>query len=114
MELDLNLRVRIHELEKHLEGQGIQGLVETSPGVRSCMIEYDKRVLPLAALLQTLLKTEQQLPKASFLEIELGVFHFISYPAHSSSTCVCITLLDCSVELVCNVTSGLKPRGHTL
>ena len=63
MELDLNLRVRIHELEKHLAGQGIQGLVETSPGVRSCMIEYDQRVLPLATLLQTLLQTEQQLPK---------------------------------------------------
>ena len=43
--------------------QDIEGLVETSPGVRSCMIEYDQRVLPLATLLETLLKTEQQLPK---------------------------------------------------
>ncbi|DBA70016.1 TPA: hypothetical protein ACH3X2_012365 [Trebouxia sp. C0005] len=39
MELDLNLRVRIYELEKHLKQQGVEGLVETSPGVRSCMIE---------------------------------------------------------------------------
>ncbi len=43
--------------------QGVEGLVETSPGVRSCMIEYDQRVLPLTKLLHTLLKTEQQLPQ---------------------------------------------------
>ena len=43
--------------------QGIEGLVETSPGVRSCMIEYDQRRLPLHQLLDILLKTEQQLPE---------------------------------------------------
>ncbi len=43
--------------------QAVEGLVETSPGVRSCMIEYDQRVLPLSTLLHILLKTEQQLPK---------------------------------------------------
>ena len=49
------------ELLSHV--QGIEGLVETSPGVRSCMIEYDQRRLPLHQLLDILLKTEQQLPK---------------------------------------------------
>ena len=43
--------------------QGVEGLVETSPGVRSCMIEYDQRVLPLSKLLHILLKTEQDLPQ---------------------------------------------------
>ena len=54
--------------------QGVEGLVETSPGVRSCMIEYDQRVLPLAHLLQTLLKVEQQLPKVTAVshKIESG------------------------------------------
>ena len=47
--------------------QGIEGLVETSPGVRSCMIEYDQRRLPLRKLLDILLKTEQQLPKVGSL-----------------------------------------------
>lgn len=59
MELDLNLRVRIHELEKYLKDQGVEGLVETSPGVRSVMIEYDQRRLPLPRLLQVCQHREQ-------------------------------------------------------
>lgn len=45
--------------------QGIEGLIETSPGVRSCMIEYDQRTLALSMLLDILLRTEQQLPKVT-------------------------------------------------
>lgn len=45
--------------------QKVEGLVETSPGVRSCMIEYDQRVLPLTSLLKTLLDAEKQLPDVS-------------------------------------------------
>ena len=42
--------------------QKIEGLLETSPGVRSCMIEYDQRVLPLARLLEILLQVDRSLP----------------------------------------------------
>ena len=45
--------------------QKVEGLVETSPGVRSCMIEYDQRVLSLTSLLKTLLDAERQLPDVS-------------------------------------------------
>ncbi|KAL3134817.1 hypothetical protein ABBQ32_007791 [Trebouxia sp. C0010 RCD-2024] len=75
MELDLNLRVRIHELEKYLANQKVEGLVETSPGVRSCMIEYDLRVLPLTSLLKTLLDAEQHLPKAGDVVLPVRVLH---------------------------------------
>ena len=34
--------------------QAVPGIIESSPGVRSCMIEYDQRVLPLSQLLDTL------------------------------------------------------------
>lgn len=51
MELDLNLRARIHCLEKELAAAGIAGLVETNAGVRSVMIEYDARKLSLPDLL---------------------------------------------------------------
>lgn len=47
--------------------QKVEGLVETSPGVRSCMIEYDQRVLPLTKLLKTLLDAEQELPNVSMI-----------------------------------------------
>lgn len=42
--------------------QAVPGIVETSPGVRSCMIEYDQRVLPLAQLLNVLEAVEKELP----------------------------------------------------
>lgn len=42
--------------------QKIDGLLETSPGVRSCMVEYDQTVLPLRTLLNILLTTESKLP----------------------------------------------------
>lgn len=52
MELDLNLRVRVHCLEAWLKEANVSGLMETSPGVRSCMIEYDVRKLRLSQLLK--------------------------------------------------------------
>ncbi|MEW5314225.1 MAG: hypothetical protein WDW38_005737 [Sanguina aurantia] len=52
MELDLNLRVRVHCLEAWLKGANVAGLMETSPGVRSCMVEYDVRKLTLSRLLK--------------------------------------------------------------
>lgn len=42
MELDLNLRIRIHMLAKALNESNIEGLIEISPGVRSCLIEYNQ------------------------------------------------------------------------
>ena len=45
--------------------QAVPGLLETSPGVRSCMIEYDQRVLPLAKLLALLEQVEGEMPSVS-------------------------------------------------
>ena len=45
-------QVRVHEMERHLAGLQLAGLVETSPGVRSVLIEYDQRALPLPRLLE--------------------------------------------------------------
>ena len=64
MELDLNLRVRVAELEAHLAELKKPGLLETSPGVRSVTIEYDQRALPLAELLELLEAADRALPLA--------------------------------------------------
>lgn len=45
--------------------QNIPGILETSPGVRSCMIEYDQRKLALKDLLIKLLQAEKVLPTVS-------------------------------------------------
>lgn len=63
MELDLTLRVRVHCLEEALKQAKVPGLLETSPGVRSCMIEYDMRTLHPARLLEILLSLDATLPQ---------------------------------------------------
>jgi urea carboxylase len=65
MALDLALRVRVAEVEAWLAAQGVDGLLETSPGVRSVMIEYDTARLPLSALIALLDRAEAELPPAS-------------------------------------------------
>lgn len=52
MKVDLALRIRVTELQEYLAGLQLPGLVETSPGVRSVLIEYDPHALPLATLMQ--------------------------------------------------------------
>ena len=37
--------------------------METCPGVRSCMVEYDLRELPPSKLLELMLAAEKHLPK---------------------------------------------------
>ncbi|KAK9838176.1 hypothetical protein WJX81_006705 [Elliptochloris bilobata] len=75
MELDLNLRVRVAELEAHLAGLKKPGLLETSPGVRSCTIEYDQRVLPLAELLELLEAADRALLLASDQVLQTRIVH---------------------------------------
>ena len=64
--MSLRIQQRLHVTFGCYATQDIKGLVETSPGVRSCMVEYDQRQLPLRKLLDILLKTEQQLPKVGY------------------------------------------------
>eukprot|EP00005_Dracoamoeba_jomungandri_P002189 CAMPEP_0174254838 /NCGR_PEP_ID=MMETSP0439-20130205/4165_1 /TAXON_ID=0 /ORGANISM="Stereomyxa ramosa, Strain Chinc5" /LENGTH=1441 /DNA_ID=CAMNT_0015336693 /DNA_START=72 /DNA_END=4397 /DNA_ORIENTATION=- len=59
--LDLNLRARIHTLETALRSQKITGLVDTIPGVRSLLVQYDNSTLPLSELMKILLYTEESL-----------------------------------------------------
>ena len=61
MELDLNLRVRVELLEEWLAKEDIKGLVETSPGVRSLMIEYSPDILHLNQLLQVIKQAENDI-----------------------------------------------------
>lgn len=52
-----------------------EGLVETNPGVRSCMIEYDQVKLPLPCLMKLLDKAERALPDVHELELPVRVLH---------------------------------------
>ncbi|KAK9808039.1 hypothetical protein WJX73_007706 [Symbiochloris irregularis] len=75
MELDLNLRVRIAELTKALEQQRLQGLIDMTPGVRSCLLEYDPHTLPLQQLLDTLLAADAKLQPASSMALPSRIIY---------------------------------------
>ena len=74
--------------------QGVEGLVETSPGVRSCMIEYDQRVLPLSKLLHILLKTEQHLPQVFAKQLIVFAFAQSLHPYLHVRLCAAYMMYD--------------------
>jgi len=62
--LDINLRLRVHALEKAIEQSGLDGIIEMSPGVRSLLIHYDGLHFPLAKILEALTSIEKDLTKS--------------------------------------------------
>ncbi|KAG2494459.1 hypothetical protein HYH03_007511 [Edaphochlamys debaryana] len=69
MELDVKLRVRVHCLQGILKAMAeageFPGLIETSPGVRSIMVEYDIAAISPGRLLQVLEAAEARIPDVS-------------------------------------------------
>lgn len=64
-ELDLAVRVRVNCMEEALKRASIPGFIESSPGVRSLMVEYDMRQITPPALLQALQELDMALPDPS-------------------------------------------------
>ena len=52
--LDLELRLRVHSLERALERIRPPGILDVTPGIRSLQLHHDTRVLPRARLLEVL------------------------------------------------------------
>jgi len=74
-ELDLNLRFRIHALEESLRKEGLRGIVDITPGIRSLQIHYDSRRLPREALVSALEACEASLPNLDAMTIPSRVVH---------------------------------------
>jgi urea carboxylase len=49
--------------------------VETNPGVRSCVIEYDQKTLPLAALMAAIDAADASLPDVTQLVLPSRIVH---------------------------------------
>lgn len=75
MELDLNLRARIHCLEKELAAAAAPGLVETNAGVRSVMIEYDARHLSLPDLLALIERADAAIGDVAHMVLPSRIVH---------------------------------------
>lgn len=73
--LDLNLRFHVHALMEWLAVNPLPGILDLTPGIRSLQIHYDKRVLSLEQLLETLIATERELPTIDAMEVPTRIVH---------------------------------------
>ncbi len=73
--LDLNLRFRAHALMEWIRGQGISGILDLTPGIRSLQIHYDSRQLSQGELLRQLVAAEDQLPAVDDMEVPSRILH---------------------------------------
>ncbi|MGA2638046.1 5-oxoprolinase/urea amidolyase family protein [Methylocella sp.] len=73
--LDLGLRMRVHLLHQALIEASLAGVVDLTPGIRSLQIHYDDAVLPLARLLDEVIRLEKNLPPVDEVEIASRIVH---------------------------------------
>jgi urea carboxylase len=67
--LDLGLRMRVHALQEALAAQGLAGVIDLTPGIRSLQIHTDAGRLPARSLLPLLQQVEDTLPPAHELRV---------------------------------------------
>ncbi|SFS11118.1 urea carboxylase [Granulicella pectinivorans] len=75
MELDLNLRFRVHVLEQNLREANLDGIIDITPGIRSLHIHYDGLVLPRALLIETLSKLDLAMPELKDITVPSRIVH---------------------------------------
>jgi urea carboxylase len=75
LQLDLNLRFRVHVLMQRLEADRLRGIIDLTPGIRSLHIHFDSRVLPQEALMEHLAAIEDQLPDVDHIEVPARIVH---------------------------------------
>ena len=74
--LDFSLRFRVHALMqavgRAIGFEGLVGIIDQTPGIRSLQIHYDPRILPLDALLDALQSIEDRLGDLSDMEVDFA------------------------------------------
>jgi urea carboxylase len=73
--LDLNLRFRVHALERELRAMGLKGMIDVTPGVRSLHLHYDTRRLTREALLDALDECDRRIPDLDDIAVTSRVVH---------------------------------------
>ena len=73
--LDLNLRFRVHALEKELRSLQLRGILDVTPGVRSLHIHYDTRRLSREELLDALESCEARIPDLDNITAPSRIVH---------------------------------------
>ncbi|WP_439509935.1 urea carboxylase [Marinimicrobium koreense] len=75
LQLDIRLRFRAHALMLFLQEQGVDGILEMTPGIRSLQIHYESQQLSTDWLLDLLEKAEHKLQNIDELEVPSRIVH---------------------------------------
>ncbi|MEU9010101.1 5-oxoprolinase/urea amidolyase family protein [Streptomyces sp. NPDC048479] len=75
MQLDLALRMRVHALAEAVAAEGLPGVANVTPGIRSLQIQIDPEALSQSALLSVLTRLESELPPADALVVPSRTVH---------------------------------------
>jgi urea carboxylase len=75
LQLDLNLRFRVHVLEQQLRAANIPGIIDITPGVRSLHIHYDSRIIDRAWLIDLLVKLDAEMPPLTDIAVPSRIVH---------------------------------------
>jgi urea carboxylase len=67
--LDLGLRMRVHALQEALQAEGLAGVIDLTPGIRSLQVHTDACRLPARSLIPLLLRVEDELPPTHELRV---------------------------------------------
>lgn len=74
-ELDLVTRFRAHALMQALQAQGIDGIVDLTPGIRSLQVHYCPRRLPLPTLLRRIMAQWELVSAADDVSVPSRIVH---------------------------------------
>jgi urea carboxylase len=75
MVLDLGLRMRIHALAQRIAAEGLNGVLDLTPGIRSLQVHVDPGVLPVARVLELAREVEDALPATRDLAVPSRTVH---------------------------------------
>ena len=75
LQLDLALRMRVHQLWQALTAEKTAGIIDLTPGIRSLQIHFAPDELPLARLIALVLATEDALPPIDAVEVPMRTVH---------------------------------------
>lgn len=75
MTLDLELRFRVHMLMQWIEENISEGVIDLTPGIRSLQIHFDKDILGVEKLIDTLISAEKSLASIDSLRIPVRRLH---------------------------------------
>ena len=73
--LDLKLRFKVHVVHEWLKGQGFDGIMDLTPGIRSLQVHFDPAVIERDDLWSMIRRGIEQLPPLEEIEVPARVVH---------------------------------------